>query len=71
MEIWKDIVEYEGLYQVSNLGNVMSLEKYIDNKSSGIQYRPSKVLKQYKSKFGYMRVYLCRNSIRKCKNESS
>ena len=24
-EIWKDIVGYEGLYQVSNLGNVRSL----------------------------------------------
>ena len=25
IEIWKDIVGYEGLYKVSNLGNVMSL----------------------------------------------
>lgn len=25
-EIWKDIPEYEGLYQVSNLGNVKSLD---------------------------------------------
>jgi len=24
-EIWKDIPDYEGLYQVSNLGNVKSL----------------------------------------------
>lgn len=24
-EIWKDVVGYEGLYQVSNLGNVRSL----------------------------------------------
>jgi hypothetical protein len=27
-EIWKDIVGYEGLYQVSNLGRVKSLPKY-------------------------------------------
>ena len=26
MEVWKDIVGYEGLYQVSNLGNVRSLD---------------------------------------------
>lgn len=26
MEIWKDIKGYEGLYQVSNLGNVKKLE---------------------------------------------
>ncbi len=26
-EIWKDVVGYEGLYQVSNLGRVKSLYK--------------------------------------------
>lgn len=26
-EIWKDIVHYEGLYQVSNLGRVKSVER--------------------------------------------
>lgn len=29
MEIWKDIPDYEGLYQVSNLGNVKSLSRII------------------------------------------
>lgn len=27
MEIWKDIKEYEGLYQISNLGRVKSLPR--------------------------------------------
>ena len=27
-EVWKDVVGYEGLYQVSNLGRVKSLEGY-------------------------------------------
>ena len=27
IEIWKDIKGYEGLYQISNLGRVKSLEK--------------------------------------------
>ena len=31
MEQWKDIQGYEGLYQVSNLGRVKSLERYKDN----------------------------------------
>lgn len=26
-EIWKDVVGYEGLYQVSNFGNVKSLDR--------------------------------------------
>ena len=28
-EIWKDIEGYEGLYQVSNLGNIKSLDKIV------------------------------------------
>lgn len=34
-EIWKDIQGYEGFYQISNLGNVKSLERVID-KGNGI-----------------------------------
>lgn len=30
MEIWKDIKGYEGLYQVSNLGRVKSLERIVN-----------------------------------------
>ena len=33
-EIWKDILGYEGIYQISNLGNVKSLprEKLMNGK---------------------------------------
>lgn len=31
-EIWKDIKDYEGLYQVSNFGRVRSLNHYIKQK---------------------------------------
>lgn len=33
-EIWKDIEGYEGLYQVSNLGNVKSLKTNTNIKPS-------------------------------------
>ena len=26
-EVWRDIKDYEGLYQVSNLGNIKSLHR--------------------------------------------
>ena len=29
MEIWKSIKGYEGLYEVSNFGNVKSLERQV------------------------------------------
>ena len=28
-EIWRDVVGYEGVYQVSNFGNVRSLDRYV------------------------------------------
>lgn len=52
-EIWKDIKGYEGLYQISNLGNVKSLN-----------YRNTdeeKILKQIKHSKGYLQVGLCKN----------
>ena len=47
-EIWKDIVGYEGLYQVSNLGNVKSLAR---------GNRAEKNIKQ-NTNYGYKCVYL-------------
>ena len=32
MEIWKDIEGYEGLYQVSNYGNINSLDRYVNHR---------------------------------------
>jgi len=47
-EIWKDIEGYEGLYQVSNLGNVKSIKNNIIKK-------PSKLPK------GYLQICLNKN----------
>lgn len=61
-EIWKDIKGYEGLYQVSNLGNIKSFE-FRNNR--GI-FKREKIL--YKStRSGYYTVNLCKNTIRKSK----
>ena len=54
-EVWKDIPEYEGLYQVSNLGRVKSL-KYRGADKEGI-------LKHGKTTKGYPFVNLYSNSI--------
>lgn len=50
MEIWKDIEGYESLYQVSNLGNVKSLNY---NKT-----KKERLLKLTKNKDGYLQVNL-------------
>ena len=56
-EIWKDIPNYEGLYQVSNLGRVKSLNYNHTNKE--------KILKPRKTKKGYLSVALWKNRKRK------
>ncbi len=51
-EIWKDIVGYEGRYQVSNLGNVKSLDRVVINRwgnmvRNGAMMKPSKLNRYY------------------------
>lgn len=46
-EIWKDIIGFEGLYQVSNFGNVKSLLKTrkTGRKGTSVRVYPEKILK--------------------------
>jgi hypothetical protein len=44
-EIWKDIPNYEGYYQVSNHGRVKSLSRFVKNKYEGLTYWKERILK--------------------------
>ena len=69
IEKWRDIPEYEGIYQVSNLGNVKVLDRVVNSaiKHSDKVKRIGKTLKQY-NKNGYMQVTLTINTKRKYYN---
>jgi hypothetical protein len=56
MEIWKDIIGFENVYQVSNLGNVKSLHS-----------KQAKQLKPTNHGDGYLSVTLYNNGFRKVK----
>jgi hypothetical protein len=60
-EIWKDIPEYEGLYQVSNLGRVKSLPKEWVSGRGAIRKHNGKILKPQKEIHGYVHVSLWNN----------
>lgn len=68
-EEWKDILNYEGLYQISNLGRVKSLERkveYINKSKYKKEYKTTKtyeekLIQQYMNESGYMRVHLSKN----------
>lgn len=63
-EIWENIKGYEGIYQVSNLGNIKSVNHYVMN--NGIkQLRKGNVLKKNINVWGYEGVVLYKNGIGK------
>ena len=65
IEIWKDVKGYEGLYQVSNLGNVKSLNR-IKHYVNGRKYTLNgRVLKGILVGNGYYNIVLCSSVKRK------
>ena len=65
-EIWKDISGYEGLYQVSNLGRIKHLPRYVYNYKGDLCYYKEKILNPFKtSNHPYLCVILLANSKRK------
>lgn len=61
-EIWKPIKGYEGLYEISNFGNVKSLDRLVickDGRKLPIKGKNKTV---YKNKKGYLQVNLYKNN---------
>ena len=52
IEVWSDVLGYEGLYEVSNLGRVKNI-------------KTGRILKSCKHISGYLLVNLCKNGIEK------
>lgn len=61
-EVWKDIVGYEGYYQVSNLGRVRSLNRLVPHgKGDSMRFLKGKILNQTNT-VGYKAVGLRKNN---------
>lgn len=60
-ETFLDVVGYEGLYQVSDWGNVRSVERYVSGKSSSARLLPERILKNNLNKMGYYLVGLMKD----------
>lgn len=64
-EIWKDVPEYEGLYEVSSLGRVRSLARQWTAGNCASLKHNGKVLSAGIGSDGYRIVVLCNNKHRK------
>jgi hypothetical protein len=63
IEIWKDIEDYEGLYQISNLGIVKSLSRVIYDKNGKYRNVKERILKQSVTGKDYLFVGLHKDAI--------
>lgn len=66
IEIWKDIPEYEGVYQVSIFGRVRSLDREIaqnGRKNIFTRIMRGKILTPRKQNNGYCVVWLSKNGM--------
>ena len=63
MEEWRDIKGFEGLYQVSNKGNVKSLERKVWDSRGYYRTVTEKILKANKKGRGYLYVTLSKDGI--------
>lgn len=60
--IWRDIKNFEGLYQVSNEGLVKSLERTVAGKNGSERTIRERILKPSTNGYGYLQVILCNGS---------
>ena len=60
----EDVPDYEGLYQISNLGNVKSLKREVYDKFGKKYNKKERILKPGLST-GYFTINLCKNGVSK------
>ena len=61
-EIWKDIKGYEGIYQVSNIGRVRSLDRWTEGNKC--MFKRGRIIKPFDNK-GYNNTSLSRGGVNK------
>lgn len=66
-EIWKDIPNYEGFYQISNFGRVKRLQRAISCCYNSTKIIKEIILRQELTKKGYLRVSLFKNGLKQKK----
>lgn len=64
-EIWKDVPNYGGYYQVSNLGRVKGLDRYVRVGGNGVRQIKEFILTPKKNKFKYFTITFSKDDKKK------
>ena len=59
---WKPVVGFEGLYEISSVGNVKALKRTVQRKRSGIMTYPERILKPHYNS-GYLSISLHKDGV--------
>lgn len=62
--IWKDIIGFEGIYQVSNTGQVKALSRLVVF-APGKRITPERIMKLSQDRNGYLRAHLSKDGVSK------
>lgn len=66
-EVWKDIKNYEGMYQISSYGRVRSLDRIVNSSCGKTQHKRGKLLTIYYNKrVNVYEIHLRKDNKRKC-----
>jgi hypothetical protein len=63
MEIWKDIIDYEGLYQISSFGRIKSLEKKVNNSETTHRVVKERIMRLGITPKGYIQTSLAKKQV--------
>lgn len=66
MEIWVEVKGYEGLYMVSNLGNVKSMPRQIIKNNRVTNLKGTSLKVQYNKRVNVYEIHLFKNGNRRC-----
>lgn len=66
-EEWRDVIGYEGLYEISNYGNIRSKDRYVACCYGSKQFIRGRFLSANPNKKGYLMISLYRNHKSKVK----
>lgn len=62
-EQWRDIFGFEGKYKCSTMGRFKSLSRIVPHGKCGTKSYPTRILRQHKTRQGYLRMELHKNGI--------
>lgn len=64
-EVWKDVPEFEDSYQVSNLGNIRSKDRFVKTCGGGVRLAKARNIKPAKCVNGYLEAQLSKDGTRR------